>query len=338
MPTQSPKRILVTGGAGYIGSHACKALAWAGYTPVVFDSLVYGHRWAVKWGPLREDDILDAERLDAVLADYRPDAVMHFAAYCYVGESVREPAKYYHNNVVGTLSLLEAMRRHGIDKLIFSSTCATYGVPSRVPIAEDHPQQPVNPYGASKLMIERILFDYETAYGLRSVMLRYFNAAGADPGSEIGEDHDPETHLIPLALQAAAGILPNITVHGNDYDTPDGTCIRDYIHVADLADAHVRALAALEQGARTTAFNLGNGQGFSVQEVIDAVQRITGHSVRVEIGPRRPGDPPILVGDAARIRSELGWAPRFPQLDTIVETAWRWHSSGRRSLSLNHAD
>jgi len=338
MLTQSLKRILVTGGAGYIGSHACKALALAGYTPVVFDSLVYGHRWAVKWGPLREGDILDAERLDAVLAEYRPDAVMHFAAYCYVGESVREPAKYYHNNVVGTLSLLDAMRRHGIDKLIFSSTCATYGVPNHVPIAEDHPQQPVNPYGASKLMIERILFDYETAYGLRSVMLRYFNAAGADPGSEIGEDHDPETHLIPLALQAASGILPNITVHGNDYDTPDGTCIRDYIHVADLADAHVRALAALEQGAPTTAFNLGNGQGFSVQEVIDAIQRITGHSVRVEIGPRRPGDPPILVGDAARIRSELGWAPRFPQLDTIVETAWRWHSSRRRSLCLNHTD
>jgi UDP-arabinose 4-epimerase len=323
------KAILVTGGAGYIGSHACKALAAAGYCPVVYDNLVHGHRWAVHWGPFVQGDILDAAALDAAISAYRPVAVMHFAAYCYVGESVREPAKYYHNNVLGSLSLLDAMRRHAIEQFIFSSSCATYGIPQRIPITEDQPQQPVNPYGATKRMVEWVLEDYAAAYRIRSVMLRYFNAAGADPQGEIGEDHDPETHLIPLVLQAAAGHQPSVTVYGDDYPTADGTCIRDYIHVTDLADAHLRALVALEQGMPTMAFNLGNGQGFSVRQVIDAVRCITGRPIPVEIGPRRPGDPPVLVGDASRITAELGWQPRFPELDAIVETAWRWHSRGQ---------
>lgn len=296
--------ILVTGGAGYIGSHACKALAKAGHTPITYDNLVYGHRWAVKWGPLEEGDIADRDRLSEVIAKYQPVAVMHFAAYAYVGESVQDPGKYYRNNVAGTLTLLEVMRDLGIDKFIFSSTCATYGIPESVPIREDHPQRPINPYGASKLMIERMLQDFDVAHGLRSISLRYFNAAGADPDGEIGEAHDPETHLIPLVLDAAAGKRTAITVFGDDYETPDGTCIRDYIHVADLADAHVLALKALEDGAKTTAYNLGNGHGFSVKEVIETAERVAGKTVPVEIGQRRPGDPAKLVGDSTRIRSE----------------------------------
>lgn len=319
--------ILVTGGAGYIGSHACKALAQEGYTPVSYDNLVYGHRWAVRWGPLEEGDIADRARLDAVIQRYRPAAVMHFAAYAYVGESVQNPGKYYRNNVAGTLTLLEALRDHGIDKLIFSSTCATYGVPEQTPIDEQHPQRPINPYGASKFMIERMLADFDTAHGLKSIVLRYFNAAGADPEARIGEAHDPETHLIPLVLDAAAGRRPAIIIHGDDYATPDGTCIRDYIHVTDLARAHVLALQALEQGAETTAYNLGNGQGFSVHEVIEQAKRVTGKPIPVEIGPRRPGDPPRLVGDASRIRSALGWQPEYAGLDSILATAWRWHAS-----------
>jgi UDP-arabinose 4-epimerase len=321
--------ILVTGGAGYIGSHACKALAQAGYTPVSLDNLVYGHRWAVRWGPLQEGDIADRACLDAVIQRYRPAAVMHFAAYAYVGESVQDPGKYYRNNVAGTLTLLEAMRDHGIQRLIFSSTCATYGVPEQIPIDERHPQRPINPYGASKLMIERMLADFDSAHGLRSIALRYFNAAGADPDAEIGEAHDPETHLIPLVLDAAAGARPAITVHGDDYDTPDGTCIRDYIHVTDLAQAHVLALQALEQGADSAVYNLGNGHGFSVREVIDQAARVTGRSVPVAIGPRRPGDPPRLVGDATRIRRSLGWQPHYADLDAILHTAWRWHQRVR---------
>lgn len=238
----SNNNILVTGGAGYIGSHTCKALAQAGFTPVSYDNLVYGHRWAVRWGPLEEGDIGDRARLDAVLERYRPAAVMHFAAYAYVGESVLDPGKYYRNNVAGTLTLLEAMRDHGVGHVVFSSTCATYGEPERVPIDEDHPQRPINPYGASKQMIERMLGDFAAAHGLGWIALRYFNAAGADPNSEIGEQHDPETHLIPLALDVAASARPSITIYGDDYETPDGTCIRDYIHVSDLADAHVLAL------------------------------------------------------------------------------------------------
>lgn len=321
--------VLVTGGAGYIGSHACKALAQAGYLPVAFDNLVYGHRWAVRWGPLEVGDIADRARLDAVIAQYRPVAVMHFAAFSYVGESVSDPGKYYRNNVAGTLTLLEAMRDHGIDRLIFSSTCATYGVPMEIPISEAHPQAPINPYGASKWMIERMLADFGAAHGLRSVALRYFNAAGADPEGEIGEDHDPETHLIPLVLDAAAGRRPHITVFGEDYDTPDGTCIRDYIHVTDLADAHVLALRALDAGEPGAAYNLGNGLGFSVQEVIDHAREVTGLKVPVIAGPRRPGDPPRLVGDARRATTELGWQPRYADLDRIIETAWQWHTRPR---------
>ncbi len=317
--------ILVTGGAGYIGSHACKALAQAGYTPVSYDNLVYGHRWAVRWGPLEEGDIADRARLDSVIATYRPAAVMHFAAYAYVGESVQDPGKYYRNNVAGTLTLLESMRDHGIDKLVFSSTCATYGVPERAPITEDHPQHPINPYGASKLMIERMLADYDYAYGLRSISLRYFNAAGADPDGEIGEAHDPETHLIPLVLDAAAGRRPAIRVFGDDYDTPDGTCIRDYVHVTDLAGAHVQALGALLQQEPSRALNLGNGQGFSVREVIAMAEIVTGKRVPVEFGHRRLGDPARLVGNAGLAKSTLGWSPRYATLEQILATAWQWH-------------
>ncbi len=319
--------ILVTGGAGYIGSHACKALAAAGYTPVAYDNLVHGHRQAVKWGPLEAGDISDRTRLDAVIRQWQPIAVMHFAAYAYVGESVTNPGKYYRNNVVGSLVLLEAMRDHGIDKLVFSSTCATYGVPRSQLLTEDHPQFPINPYGASKLMVERMLADFDVAHGLRSVCLRYFNAAGADPDGDIGEMHDPETHLIPLVLDAASGARADITVFGTDYDTADGTCIRDYIHVGDLADAHVLALQALERGAASAAYNLGNGQGFSVRQVIDAAQRVTARAIPVTLADRRAGDPPVLVGDATRIRDALGWSPRHADLDDMIATAWRWQQA-----------
>jgi len=317
--------ILITGGAGYIGSHACKALAHAGYTPITYDNLVYGHRWAVQWGPLEVGDILDRQRLDAVVAHYRPEAVMHFAAYAYVGESVQDPGKYYRNNVAGSLTLLEAVRDHNVPYFIFSSTCATYGIPQVLPLREDHPQHPINPYGASKLMIERMLQDFDYAHGLRFMSLRYFNAAGADPDGEIGEAHDPETHLIPLILDVAAGKRPTITIYGDDYSTPDGTCIRDYIHVTDLAQAHVLALRALEQGSPSMAFNLGNGQGFSVREVIDLAVQVTGRPIAATVGPRRPGDPPRLVADATTCRKILGWKPTHAALEDILATAWAWH-------------
>lgn len=317
--------ILVVGGAGYIGSHACKALAQVGYTPISYDNLVHGHSWAVKWGPLEVGDIANSTQLESVLDHYRPHAVMHFAAYAYVGESVQNPSKYYQNNVVGTLTLLEAMRKYRINKLVFSSTCATYGIPRNVPIREDHPQAPINPYGASKWMIERILKDFDTAYDLRSISLRYFNAAGADPQTEIGESHIPETHLIPLILDVAAGLRPSITVYGDDYPTHDGTCIRDYIHVSDLAHAHVLALRALEGGVESTAYNLGNGQGFSVREVIEVAEAVTRQQVPVKIGSRRAGDPAILVGDASRIHDELGWMPKYRTMEDIISTAWKWH-------------
>ena len=323
------KHVLVTGGAGYIGSHACKALAAAGYIPVTFDNVVYGHRSAVRWGPFVYGDILDRSALDAALRAWQPVAVMHFAAFAYVGESVTNPGKYYRNNVVGTLTLLEALRDAGVAQFVFSSTCATYGVPKAVPIAESHPQQPINPYGASKLMIERMLRDFDVAHGLRSISLRYFNAAGADPDGDIGEAHDPETHLIPLVLDAAAGVRPNVTVFGADYPTPDGTCIRDYIHVTDLAQAHVLALEVLQRGASSTAYNLGNGIGFSVRQVIDVAESVTGRQIPVKFGTQRAGDPARLVGDASRIRAELGWQPRYTDLADIVETAWRWHSKER---------
>jgi len=325
--------VLVTGGAGYIGAHACKALARAGYLPVAYDNLLHGHEWAVRWGPLERGDILDRARLDEVIARWKPTAIMHFAAFAYVGESVTDPGRYYRNNVAGSLTLLEAARDHGIDRFVFSSTCATYGLPDRLPIREDTPQHPINPYGASKLMVERMLADFGAAHGVKSIALRYFNAAGADPDGEIGESHDPETHLIPLVLDAASGRRPLVTVFGADYDTPDGTCIRDYVHVTDLADAHVLALQALEGGAPSSAYNLGNGQGHSVREVIDAVERITGLKVPVEAGPRRPGDPAALVSDATRARDELGWQPRLADLDEIIRTAWGWHqkSAARRA-------
>jgi len=317
--------VLVTGGAGYIGSHACKALAAAGHTPVTLDNLVHGHRSAVRWGPLEIGDVADRAQLDEVLGRWRPDAVMHFAAFAYVGESVTDPGKYYRNNVAGTLTLLEAMRDHCVDRMVFSSTCATYGVPEYSPIDEAHAQKPINPYGAGKLMVERMLADFSSAHGLRAATLRYFNAAGGDPDGETGESHDPETHLIPLAFDAVRGKCPELVIHGEDYATPDGTCIRDYIHVSDLATAHVLAFDALATSAPGLAcYNLGNGQGYSVREVIAAVERVTGRRVPVRVGPRRPGDPPCLVGDAGKIQRELGWQARLAGLDEIVATAWHW--------------
>jgi len=317
--------ILVTGGAGYVGAHACKALDSAGYQPVVLDNLVYGHEQAVRWGAFERGDIADRTRLDEVFERHKPMAVMHFAAFAYVGESVTEPGKYYRNNVAGTLSLLEAMRDHGVSQLVFSSTCATYGVPDKVPIPESAPQRPINPYGTSKLMVETMLRDFDAAHSIRSIALRYFNAAGADPDGDIGELHDPETHLIPLALDAVIGRGPPLTLFGDDYDTTDGTCIRDYVHVSDLADAHVLALQVLDQGGASDAYNLGTGNGVSVREVLAAVERVTGKPVPHSVGARRPGDPAELVSEARRAASELGWRPRLSDLDTIVSTAWAWH-------------
>jgi len=332
MSQAAQNTILVTGGAGYIGSHTCKALAAAGYKPVSYDNLIYGHPWAARWGPLEVGDLADRNRLNAVFERFRPAAVMHFAAYAYVGESMNDPGKYYRNNVVGTLSLLEAMRDHDVGQIVFSSTCATYGVPAQELIAEDHPQRPINPYGASKLMVERMLQDFGKAHGLRAIVLRYFNAAGADPDGEIGEAHDPETHLIPLVLDAAAGRRPAVTIFGDDYATTDGTCIRDYIHVTDLAQAHVLGLRALELGAASAAYNLGNGQGFSVRDVVACAERVTGRPVPTRTGARRPGDPLRLVGSAARIQEELGWRPVHSDLETIIETAWRWSNRGDNSF------
>jgi UDP-arabinose 4-epimerase len=324
--------VLVTGGAGYIGSHACKALAAAGHTPVVYDNLVHGHRWAVQWGPLEEGDIADRDRLDAVIKRWKPEAVMHFAAYAYVGESVTDPGKYYRNNVAGTLTLLEAMRDHAIKRLVFSSTCATYGEPKQLPMSEDHPQSPINPYGASKLMIERMLTDFANAHSLRAISLRYFNAAGADPDGEIGEAHSPETHLIPLLLEAALGLRPALNLYGDDYPTADGSCVRDYVHVSDLAQAHCQALDALADGtAGMRAYNVGTGLGHSVKQVIEAAARITGQKVAIRTLPRRAGDPPALVADATRIQSELGWRATCSDLDSIIGSAWRWLRSTQDS-------
>ncbi|MGK9231085.1 UDP-glucose 4-epimerase GalE [Inquilinus limosus] len=318
------RTVLVTGGAGYIGSHACKALAASGFVPVTVDNLSRGHRDFVQWGPLEEADIGDGPALDRVMARHKPVAILHFAALTYVGESVTEPALYYRNNVSGSLSLLEAARGHGIGTVVFSSTCATYGPPERVPIAEDTPQHPIHPYGASKLMIERMLADFAAAYGLRWAALRYFNACGADPDGQIGEAHDPETHLIPLVLMAAAGHRPHVEILGDDYPTPDGTCVRDYIHVADLADAHVRALRYLLAGGSSRAFNLGTGTGHTVREVIAAVERVTGRPVPVRLSPPRPGDSPTLVADPGLAASVLGFQPRF-DLEESIRTAWNWY-------------
>jgi UDP-glucose-4-epimerase GalE len=318
--------ILVTGGAGYIGSQTAKVLAASGHLPVVIDNMTNGHDWAVKWGPLESGDLGDADFLNAVFERHRIDAVIHFAASAYVGESMTNPRKYFRNNTVNTLNLLDTMVDHGTVHIVFSSSCATYGVPERVPIDEAHPQAPVNPYGESKLFVERILHWYGVAYGVRSVPLRYFNAAGADPDGEIGEVHDPETHLIPLAIDAAQGVRPPVSVFGTDYPTPDGTAIRDYIHVADLAEAHVRALDYLTDGGVTTAINLGTGKGHSVREVIAAVEQVAGRPVPHVDSPRRAGDPPRLVAEARKAGEVLGWTPRYPELCTIVEHAWRWHT------------
>jgi UDP-arabinose 4-epimerase len=316
--------ILIVGGAGYIGSHTAKAVAKAGLEPVILDNLVYGHRWAARWGPLIEGDIADRPLLDRVLEEHRVTAVIHFAAYAYVGESVKHPRKYFQNNVTGTLALLDAMVDHGVRDIVFSSTCATYGEPVRVPMAEDHPQKPINPYGESKLAVERILHWYQGAYDLRYAALRYFNAAGADPDGEIGEDHDPETHLIPLAIGAALGRSPDLQIFGTDYPTADGTAVRDYIHVADLADAHLLALGSLEHGEKALALNLGTGKGHSVREVVASVEKISGRTVpRVEVA-RRAGDPPALVADATHATRILGWRPKYPELDTIVAHAFQW--------------
>jgi UDP-arabinose 4-epimerase len=322
--------VLVVGGAGYIGSQTAKAVAAAGLEPIVFDNLVYGHEWAVKWGPLVRGDLADRALLTDVMKRHRVDAVIHFAAYAYVGESVTNPRKYFGNNVAGSLNLLDAMLDAGVRDVVFSSTCATYGEPQRVPIAEDHPQNPVNPYGETKLAVEKMLHWYAQAYGIRYAALRYFNAAGADPDGEVGETHDPETHLIPLAIDAAVG-AGELAIFGTDYPTPDGTAIRDYIHVADLADAHLRALAKLRDGTPALRLNLGTGQGQSVRAVIAAVQRVTGKSVRTREVGRRAGDPPALVADARQAGAALGWKPRYLELDTIVEHAVRWRTHGKRA-------
>ena len=327
-------QILVAGGAGYIGSHTAKALAQAGYEPIVLDSLQKGHRWAVQWGPLVEMDLAERDALRSVFQKYRIGAVIQFAALIEAGESVREPAKYFRNNVVNTLNLLDAMREAGVNRIVFSSTAAVYGNPQHTPMAEDHPKQPVNPYGVSKLMVEHLLECYGAAYGLAWTALRYFNASGADPDGEVGELHDPESHLIPRAIAAACGDVPSLQVFGRDYDTPDGTAVRDYIHVSDLASAHVRALERLTQGHPSTAFNLGTGRGYSVREVIAAVERAGQRKIPIQEAPRRAGDPPMLVADPTRATRELHWTPRHSSLDNIVETAWNWYTRYRPAVAL----
>jgi UDP-arabinose 4-epimerase len=321
--------ILIVGGAGYIGSQTAKRVAQAGLKPVVFDNLVYGHEWAVKWGPLIKGDLADGALIKRVLEEHEVTAVVHFAAYAYVGESVNDPRKYFRNNVAGTLNLLDAMLDAGVRDIVFSSTCATYGEPVRVPIDEHHPQSPVNPYGETKLAIERALHWYQRAYSLRFAALRYFNAAGADPDGEIGEDHAPETHLIPLAIEAALG-GEALQIFGTDYATPDGTAIRDYIHVQDLADAHVAALDKLRDGASNLFVNLGTGSGHTVRQVIAAVERVSGKKVPARESGRRAGDPPALVADPRLAAEVLGWKARLPSIETIVEHAWRWRQKRQK--------
>lgn len=320
----TPPTVLVVGGAGYIGSHMVWLLGQRGVNVVTLDDLSSGHADAVTSGRLERGDMADRALLDRIFSSQRVDAVMHFASFIQVGESVEQPARYYRNNVLRTLDLLDAMRAHGVKHFIFSSTAAVFGEPAYTPIDERHPQQPINPYGRTKWMVEQVLADYDRAYGLRSVCLRYFNAAGAHPDGLLGERHDPETHLIPLVLQAASGRRAGIKVFGQDYDTPDGTCIRDYIHVMDLAEAHWLALQRLLQGGASGVFNLGNGGGYSVQQVIDVARAHTGREIALEYAPRRPGDPARLVADATLARQELGWVPQYPDLATLVAHAWRW--------------
>jgi UDP-glucose 4-epimerase len=318
--------ILVTGGAGYVGSHVVKELRAVDIPCVVLDNLARGHRALVADADVIVGDIGDAALVRRIVREYGVGAVMHFAAYAYVGESVAEPLTYYENNVAATVRLLRALLESDVRMLVFSSSCATYGLPEVTPITEEHPQRPINPYGATKLMVERILQDVDRAHSLRSVVFRYFNAAGAHPSGTLGEWHDPETHLIPLALQAAAGLREGVEIYGTDYPTPDGTCVRDYIHVSDLAQAHVLGLRYLQSGRPSDVFNLGNGNGFSVREVIAAIERITGRTVGTTTAPRRPGDPAALVGSSAKARQVLGWNPKFDTLDAIIDTAWRWLS------------
>ena len=324
------KVILVTGGAGYIGSHVVKELGREGYRPLVYDNLSTGHRWAIKGGELIEGDLGDKRHVEEILHKEKPLAVMHFAASAIVGESVERPELYFRNNVINSFNLLEAMLAAGVKSFIFSSSAAVYGNPHQVPIVEDHPLAPVNPYGEGKVFVERALRWYEQAHGLSYISLRYFNAAGADPDSELGEAHDPETHLIPRILDVAMGKMPFIEIYGTDYDTPDGTCIRDYIHVADLAQAHILALEALLDGAESRAYNLGNQRGFSVKEVVDVARAVASHPIPVRESSRRQGDPPVLVASSERIKKELGWKPRYDDLKTIVETAWGWMKKGGR--------
>lgn len=318
--------ILVVGGAGYIGSHTVRHLARSGHRVIVYDNLSLGFAAAVSDQRLVQGELADQSLLEETMREHDIEAVIHFAAYALVGESVQEPAKYYENNVVATYRLLQAMRNSGVDKIVFSSTCATYGIPDRVPIKEDQPQSPINPYGFTKLVVEHMLQDFHHAYGLRYAALRYFNAAGASPDGDIGEDHDPESHLIPIILQVALGQRPHVTVFGTDYPTPDGTCIRDYIHVDDLATAHEQALLKLETHPALEV-NLGTGTGYSVQEVIETSREITNRPIEVQFGPRRPGDPPMLVADPERARAILGWEPKSSSLENIIQTAWNWHQT-----------
>jgi UDP-glucose-4-epimerase GalE len=320
------RAVLVTGGAGYIGSHAAKALRQAGYTVVVYDNLAAGHRAAARFGEFVQGDITDVDAVRGALRRFEVFAVMHFAAFLDVGESVRAPARYYQNNVGGALSVLDAMVAESVKFFVFSSTCATYGEPVETPITENHPQRPINSYGETKLAVERALPHFERAYGLRWVALRYFNASGADPDGEIGEDHSPEIHLIPRAIDAAVG-GPGLQVFGDDYPTPDGTCLRDYVHVSDLADAHVKALETIVETGKSGAYNLGTGKPHSVKEVIEAVERATGRRVPWTLGPRRPGDPAVLYAAPQKAQSELHWTPRYVDLNTIVGSAWKWHST-----------
>jgi UDP-glucose-4-epimerase GalE len=321
-----PQAVLVTGGAGYVGSHAAKALRWAGYRVVIYDNLSAGHRAAALGAPVIEGDVGDTDAVRRAIRDSGAAAVMHFAAWLSVADSVRDPSGYYRNNVAGTLATLEAMAAEGCRRFVFSSTCAVYGEPVETPISEAHPTAPINAYGQTKLAIEHALPHFERAYGITSICLRYFNAAGADPGGQLGEDHAPEIHVIPRALQAANG-GPALEVFGEDYPTPDGTCLRDYIHVTDLADAHVRSLARLEQGAGSATYNVGTERPSSVKDVIAAVENVTGRQVMRRTAARRAGDPAVLYASAQRIRQELGWTPARADLDTIVRDAWRWHST-----------
>ncbi len=327
--------ILIVGGAGYIGSHVNKVLNEKGYDTLILDNFSYGHRELVQWGEVLEGDLGDVELLDRIFQEYPITGVMHFAAFTYVGESVTRPAEYYQNNTANTLNLLRSMVKNKVKNFIFSSTCAVYGVPEKIPLTEDHPLNPINPYGRSKLMVEEMLHDFSQAYDFNYISLRYFNAAGAAPDDGIGEWHQPETHLIPLVLDAAREIRDKVSIFGTDYPTPDGTCIRDYIHVLDLAQAHIQALEYLEKNNKSQVFNLGNGQGFSVREVIESCRKVTGRNIQVEEEDRRPGDPPILLGSSKRAEEILGWKVEWVELEDIIASAWKWHEKLYRNLK-NH--